>query len=318
MTFGPAGTAAYSAVFPSPSAGGRAVKLIVLDTSRGEVGTGQREWLEQELPGRGLSAKELEATDSVPVAIVMGGDALGFELPQGPAVEEAKDAQAVSRVLIQDHASAYVFDYPSSNVQTEISESANPAESKVARKIPAYGTGTLGYVELPGLFEQDSLGSSGILLLNVNTATLKEGYAPVTAEAVPNIGQLALNATNGTLLHRSEVGLFEGLARRPQAGVRIGAANGKGGGQVIPDVYDPIPFDCQGANCGAEVTTQYRFRSSQPDLGGFVLHESSSGNPRQVEQLQTGTCLRGTEGRRWRDRRTRRRGDQHQRRTDPT
>ncbi|MGA9875060.1 MAG: hypothetical protein WBQ21_04555, partial [Solirubrobacteraceae bacterium] len=239
------------------------VRLIVLDFSSGELGARQLSWLQSELSDHAQ-------------AIVMGSDALGFKLPQAEGeastVEQAKDAGVVSEILIGDKenkekVAAYLFDYPSNNVETEIGKSG----------IPAYGTGTLGYVEVPQNTQRDSLGSSGVLLLHVPAT----GRA--SAEIVPNIGQLSLNAVNGTLLRRSEVGLFEGLARRAQAGVRIGAANGKGTGQVIPNVYDPIPFDCQGANCGFEVRTQYSLHSSEPDKGGFVLHEPSSANPLQVE-----------------------------------
>ncbi|HEY5260790.1 MAG TPA: hypothetical protein VIJ33_01625, partial [Solirubrobacteraceae bacterium] len=237
------------------------VRLIVLDFSTGELGPAQEEWLRTELKN---------AAEHALTPLVMGSDALGFKLPQteGEAskVEQANDYEAVSKILIAGKVAAYLFDYPSNNVQTEIGKSG----------IPAYGTGTLGYVEVPQSSQRDSLGSSGVLLLNVQAGR-------ASAEIVPNIGQLSLNAANGTLLRRSEAGLFEGLARRSQAGVRIGAANGKGTGQVIPNVYDPIPFDCQGTNCGFEVPTQYSFHSSEPDKGGFVLHESSSANPLQVE-----------------------------------
>ncbi|HEY8304827.1 MAG TPA: hypothetical protein VIG42_09615, partial [Solirubrobacteraceae bacterium] len=265
--YGPAG--AYSIMAPG-SAGGP-VKVIVLDTSSGEVGSAQRAWLEEEL---------FAAVQAKVPAIVMGGDALGFKLPQAPeglqrGVQEARDAAEVSRILVKDHASAYLFDYPSNNVKTEI----------LASGIPAYGTGTLGYVEVPGSFQRDSLGSSGFLLLSVDTAKLNPvtNIAPVRGETVPNIGQLSLNATDGVLLARSKVAVFEGLARRPPAGVRIGAANGAGGGQVVPDVYDPIPFDCQGTNCPLAVPIDYTFSSTKPDVGGFVLHEASSANADQVQ-----------------------------------
>ncbi len=245
------------------------VRLVVLDFSDGGIGAAQEKWLREQLA--------LASSEGRP-AVVMGSDALDFKLPQAEGeeskVEQANEhtAKTIREILLNGKAAAYLFDYPSNDVQTAIVKT----EGARTESVPVYGTGTLGYVEVPQNSQRDSLGSSGVLLLNVSGGR-------ASAEVVPNIGQLSLNAANGTLLRRSQVGLFEGLARRAQAGVRIGPANGKGTGQVIPDVYDPIPFDCQGANCSYEIPTQYAFHSSNPDKGGFVLHEPSSANPLQVE-----------------------------------
>jgi hypothetical protein len=267
VTPGPAGTAAYSSL---STAAGKPVLVIVLDYSRGRLGTEQERWLEGEL-GKAKGAH-------VP-AVVMGNDALGFSLSQqSQTPAEAEDAQAVSRILVEGEASAYFFDYPGANVKTVVSYGV--------RSIRAYGTGTLGYVDPPNeRVEADSLGSSGFLLASVDTSAPRNPQQPnvasVEAEVVPNIGQLALDATDGVLMRRSHVGLFDALARRPPAGVSVGFGNGNE--LQGPDPYDQIPFDCQGANCAYEVPTQYTFTSSNPDIANFVAHEVASNDPRQVE-----------------------------------
>jgi hypothetical protein len=275
VTRGPAGTAAYS--FISSGGSGAPVKTIVLDFSNGSLKApvtsapnAQANWLEQEL----AAAREAKIA-----AIVMGNDALGFALPQASeSPNQAGDAAAVAKMLVEGEASAYFFDYPGANVKTVIRYGAD--------SIPAYGTGTLGYVAPPDeRFEADSLGSSGFLLASVNTsaarAVTRPNVVPVTAEVIPNIGQLALDATDGVLMRRSHVGLFDALARRPPAGVSVGFGNGNE--LQGPDPYDQIPFNCQGANCVYEVPTQYTFTSSNPDIANFVAHEAGSNDPHRVQ-----------------------------------
>jgi hypothetical protein len=268
----PGGSAAhYSFLSTGPSGG--PVVVIVLDYSSGELGSTQREWLREQ-----LAAARAQGAP----AIVMGNAALGFNLAHqstsgNALVVEAADASAVSRILIEGGASAYFFDYPGSNVKTLIGNGV--------RGIPAYGSGTLGYVAPPEVSQADSLGSSGIMLASVNAGARNPvtNVAPVIAEVVPNIGALALDATDGVLLRRSQVALFEALARRPPGGVAVSSGFGGSIEPDGPDPYDPIPFNCQGPNCAYEVPTQYTFTSSNPDIANFVAHESTSNNPRQVE-----------------------------------
>jgi hypothetical protein len=279
------GPANYSFLSEPPpggtaSATGSEVMVIVLDFSKDELGAAQRKWLQEQLASA-------EAQD-VP-AIVMGNDSLGFELPvptssgRHEVTQDAPaDAAKVTQILIEDHASAYLFDYPGANVKTTISYGTH--------SIPAFGTGTLGYVKPPEeQFEADSLGSSGFLLASLDTSARSPScpplparcnLVPVTAKVVPNIYQLALYATNGVLLRRSQVALFEALARRPPGGVTIAGATSNE--SIGPDPYDPIPFDCQGPNCADEVPTEYTFTSSNPDIGGFVVHNPTSTNPREA------------------------------------
>ncbi|MCL2768481.1 MAG: hypothetical protein FWD42_00015 [Solirubrobacterales bacterium] len=263
------GTDAYE--LTSTGSSGGPVRLIVLDYVKGELGAAQREWLTEQLA--------LAAAQSEP-AIVFGRDALDFNLPdQIDAVAgqtTAAEAAAVSQILVQGRASAYVFDYPAVNVHTQV---ASGRES-----IPAYGTGTIGPEDAYTGNTADSLQSSAFLALDVDTATREaRGTWPVTAAAIPDVGQLSLNATNGVLLRRSHVALFEGLARRPLAGIEVGAGNNTEGRLIDPNSYDPIPTNCQGPNCGYEVPLEYTFTSSNPDIGGFVEHEASSAEGKKVQ-----------------------------------
>jgi hypothetical protein len=250
--------------FPSEGLSGGRVVVIVLDFSNGTLGAEQQAWLEQQLRSAGSPT------------IVLGNEALNA---LAGAPDQAGDGPAVERILVEDEASAYFFDFPTVNVKTAITYNG--------RSIPAYGTGTLGYVPPSDeRFGGDLLGSSGFLLASIDPADHPYRERPrvvgVSAEVVPNIGSLALDATNGVILSRSEVALFEALARRPLAGdaIKLGASGDEVAG---PDPYDKIPFDCQGANCAYEVPTQYTFTSSNPDIADFVEHEAASNNPRQVQ-----------------------------------
>lgn len=251
------------------------VKVIVLDFSTGGLGADQEAWLTTEL--------EKAEGENIP-AIVVGSATLGFELPNGPGAPPVSDGSQVAEILVEHHASAYFFDYPESNVEAKVSYGT--------KTIPAYGTGTMGYIRPPKeRDEADLLGSSGFLLAEVDTSERSSScpampapcnVVPVTAKVVPNIAQLALDATNGLLLRRSQVSLFEALARRPLGGVKLTDEGQKGVEPFGPDPYDQIPFDCLGANCPFEVPSEYTFRSSNPDIGNFVAHDPTSGEPLQV------------------------------------
>jgi len=265
----PSGTAAYA--FESQGSAGGPVAVIVLDFSTGGLGSAQESWLQSAL----AAAKQAK----VP-ALVTGADALGFSLPASgsPQPTQATDAATVRQILVQGGASAYLFDYPQANVEATVSYGN--------QSIPAYGSGTLGYVvSLPGYLSQDELGSSAFLVISVDTAgrNASTNVAPVTATATPNIGSLALDAEGGLLLRRSEVALFDALARRPVSGVDWEAQSSGdsvfGGAQP----YDPLPFDCEGSNCAYQIPEQVTFTSSQADIGNFVEHDSTSANDLAVK-----------------------------------
>ena len=233
----------------------------MLDFSGAGVGKGQQEWLERELRAAYKEGHEIEP------AIVAGRDSLGFN--QVGVVTLAPEAEAISRILIQGHAAAYLFDDTSVNVKTAVEYRG--------KSIPAYGTGTLGPNEPGNSAYKDELHSSAILVVSVNVVS-----QAVSVKAVPNIGDLSLHALAGALLARSHPALFEGLARRAPAGIQAGGNNGSGT-IIYPAMYDPIPADCQGPNCSFEVPLEYTFTSSKPDIGGFVVHEAASASAEQVQ-----------------------------------
>ena len=239
------GTGAYA--FDSGGSGGT-VRVVVLDYSTSALAPGELGWL----------AEQLTAAKAAGIpAIVMGNANIttsGF------------DHAAVERVLIEHSASAYLFDSPRENRSEQIGSGSSA--------IPAFGTGTLGYVPTP-VNRGEFLGASGVLLVSLNCAGCRPGAnrAVVTRTLTPNIAQLALDATDGTLLRRSQVALFQALARRPQAGSEIA------GGQLVPDPYVPIPETCIGGGCGSFIAPEYTFTSSRPDIGNFVEPEPNNETP---------------------------------------
>ena len=240
-----AGTGAYA--FDSGGSGGT-VRVIVLDYSTSALAPGELGWLAEQLTAARASG--------IP-AIVMGN---------ANVTTGGSDHRAVERVLLEGGASAYLFDSPRENRTEQIGSGPSA--------IPAFGTGTLGYVPTP-VNRAEFLGASGFLLVSLNCAGCRPGSnrAAVTSTLTPNIAQLALDATDGTLLRRSQVALFQGLARRPQAGSEIA------GGQLVPDPYVPIPETCIGAGCGSFIEPAYTFTSSRPDIGNFVEPEPNNEKP---------------------------------------
>jgi hypothetical protein len=230
--------------FLSEGTGGP-VLVFVLDFASGTLGAAQEAWLSSEL----TAAK----AQGIP-AIAMGS---------------APPSPALAKILVPGGASAYFFDSQGGNIREQLDYGTV--------SIPAYGSGTLGY--------ENNSPTSGYLLASVDTAarSTTTNIAPTTAAVVPNIAQLALNATDGVLLRRSSVALFEALARRPLAGEEITGMSSSGGEIFQPNPYDQIPFDCQGPECGEEIPTEYTFSSSNPDIGDFVAHENGNGETTQVQ-----------------------------------
>jgi hypothetical protein len=259
----PAGSAAYAV--ESPGAGGT-VCVIVLDYSVAMLPAGELGWLAEQLQVAKANGKP---------AIVMGNaDIVDAEAPSYPL-----DAVEVQRTLLVGGASAYLFESPDENRKEQIGSGENA--------IPALGSGTLGYVPSPPNPEE-FLGASGFLLVSVDAAQRNPSTnrAPVAAALVPNISQLALDATDGTLLRRSQVALFQGLARRAAGGLELtGGANATG---TAPNPYVPIPETCVGSRCTQFLAPSYTFSSSHRDFGAFVEHEPSNPNPRAVLQNAKG------------------------------
>ncbi len=249
------------------------VRVIVLDYSLPSLGEPQTCWLAGQLAGAGALGYP---------AIVVGERDLGRRAPNAAA-----DSAQVVPVLLGAAvpgcspggaaASAYFFDYPEQNRTYNLNSGG--------ASIPAFGSGTLGYVESPRQTEKDFVGASGFLLGSVDVARRdpKTNVAPVAVRLIPNVGALALDPTDGTLLRRSKQALFRGLARRPLAGTSCAGATAPTTCEVArPEPYVPIPAECQGGRCATGIFPEYTFSSSEPDIADFVAHDPRSLNPRNV------------------------------------
>jgi hypothetical protein len=292
----PAGTAAYA--FESQGEGGP-VWVIVLDFSASSLPEGEREWLEKELVLASESGPEKKGDP----AIVLGN----ADVVDSAAPNRAADGVAVQKALLEPQgkkdasASAYLFDSENENVQ----ESIGPSN----RKVEVLGSGTLGYVP-PSPRPEEFLGASGFLLVSVHVGERNKAtnIAPVTASLLPNISQLALDPTDGTLLRRSQVALFKGLARRPHGGLELeGSSTASSSAVLEPNPYVPIPDECNGPDCAQFVAPKYTFTvrntteehskenkeeekeyDRNPQYGGFVERERNSSNLHAVKQNAEG------------------------------
>ncbi len=247
------GCATYYA-FSSTAAGGTvAVRVIMIDTSAsGREWAKERPWLAGELAGAAAVGEP---------AIVVGNANLNAEIASASTGKQ--QAEETAQTIIGDHASAYFYDAPEQNIEMPLDNSS----------IPAFGSGTLGYSSAVNARLQDFLGASGFLLVHVDVAARNAvNVAPVSARLIPNVGEIALEAEGGTLLRRSEVANFAGLARRPRAGGRSQRALN----QNESVLYIPIPEDCVGNLCAHRIAPEYSFTSSNPSVGNFVTPNSAS------------------------------------------
>jgi hypothetical protein len=230
------------------------VRVIVLDDTR-DVQPSQLSWLQGQLSEAGAS--------SIP-AIVIGNADLGAQIAAGDGA-----AAEVAGALVSGKAAAYFYDSPERNVTGTLRAAGGT--------IPAFGSGTLGYVDSTAERSGAFLGASGFLLVEVNTSPAR-GASGVEVKLIPNIGELALEAQDGTLLHRSQVASFAGLARRPRAG------NRSQNQPIAPDTdpYIPIPSNCVGTPCASRLAPEYSFSSSNPRVGDFVAPNLASGEANAV------------------------------------
>lgn len=241
------------------------VRVIVLDQAGGVDAT-PLEWVKEQLA--------IAASGPAPVPAIVLGNA---DLVAQSAAGEPGAVALASALVKPDGASAYFYDSTERNAKAFL---------RVGRvSIPAFGSGTLGYVRAVNAAKQDFIGQSGFLLAEVNAhpaARNKEnGLWPVTARLIPNVGELALEAQDGVLLHRSQQGLFAGLARRPRAGCESSESRG-GFAFCATNPYIPIPANCIGPACASGISPEYEFSSSRPDIGNFVAKNISSPDPRAV------------------------------------
>jgi hypothetical protein len=246
--------------FPSEGPAGTAWVIVLDDTT--EVQPRQVEWLGDELK---------DAHDAGDPAIVVGNADLNVQ-----STAHNRGAEEVAEALdnAENRASAYFFDSPEENVHEPLLVDGRPSS------VPTFGSGTLGYVSYQDEKSQAFLGHSGFLLAEVEVAKRNpdDNVAPVSARLIPNVGELALEAKEGTLLRRSEVAQFAALARRPRAGNRSEAP----GPAPETDPYITIPANCVGVACTTVgLLPEYEFSSSDPKVGNFVeanLAASAKGN----------------------------------------
>jgi hypothetical protein len=250
------------------------VHVIVLDDSAGgDVSAEQLQWLAEQLQN---------AKGAGEPAIVIGNADLNAQIAAGDG-----RAAAVRSVLLGGgpsacrppagcaSASAYFYDAPEHNVE-------NPLQVG-SESIPSIGSGTLGYVDVRNERFGNFNGASGFVLAQVAVHERSEltDRATVTPQLVPNISELALEAKDGILLHRSAPALFEALARRPRAGSRSAEGENE---QPEVDPYIPIPSNCVGSACAQALLPEYTFSSSRTDIGDFVKPNLASPEAHAVLQ----------------------------------
>ncbi len=273
--------------FDSEGAAGT-VRVIVLDSSRhfeaASFEATQLAWLSHEL--------EEAAAIGIPAIVVGNADLNALIAAEDVGAKEL--AQVLAFGSLSKHscttaspcasASAYFYDSPEENVTKPLLVGSE--------SIPTFGSGTLGYVL--AFREQDSGsfdGVSGFLLAEVADAARSPvtDRAPVGVRLIPNIGELALEAEDGVLLHRSAPALFAALARRQRAG---NLAISEQVPEPEVDPYLQIPFNCTGSGCAGDIFPEYTFSSSRPDIGGFVKPNLNSPDSHAVLDNAKGEPIR--------------------------
>ena len=246
------------------------VRVIVLDMTT-DVGSDQLAWLERQLT---------ESHNLKQPAIVVGQADLAAQITAGDGA-----AAHVAQALVCDHASAYFFDATEQNVHLPLRASC---EGSTEGSVETFGSGTLGYVNYAAEERGGFIGASGFLLAEVDVSARNPAtnVAPVRVRLIPNIGELALEAEDGTLLRRSNAALFAALARRPRSGNRAHRQAPLGETETSP--YIPIPSNCVGSACATGILPEYTFSSSHPDLGGFVVRNLASTEPNAVLENSKG------------------------------
>lgn len=262
-----------SAYYALESSGGAGtVRVIALDTTPDADAT-QLAWLRGQLEGAKAANQP---------AIVVANADLNAQIAAGdPAAKELARALVGEGSPTGAWASAYFYDSPERNISAPLQVGS--------ASIPTFGSGTLGYVKSNAESSGAFLGASGFLLGEVDIASRnpKTNVATVTSELIPNIEELALEAKDGTLLHRSQAALFDALARRPRAGNR--SANQIASPETDP--YIPIPSNCIGSLCANGIFPKYTFTSSRPDIGDFVEQNLASSDPHAVLLSAEGTPI---------------------------
>ncbi len=242
------------------------VRVIVLDTSLVQghqlaLASGELEFLTGQL-------KKAQGR-----AIVVGSADLPREYAEGHVA-----ARELVAAIQGGSAAGYFFDSPEENVREPLGG---------AGKTEAYGSGTLGYVNVENEETGGFIGQSGFLVVEIPNTPTSPGYYKPRVKLVPNIAELAVEAQQGTLLRRSQAASFVGLARRPRSGNR--APNRSLTLETAP--YVQIPSNCVGSNCGLGIKPEYEFHSSNTEYGEFVKRNFASAEPNAVEHDSHGNRI---------------------------
>ncbi|HST39546.1 MAG TPA: hypothetical protein VLK58_08555, partial [Conexibacter sp.] len=284
------GTRTHYAV--DSSGGNGIVRVIVIDNSRGSLAASDPYQVPLEPQEPWLRAMLQDARAQGIPALVVGSRDLNTRFV--PRSNVADDGDTIAKLLVDEGASAYLYERPEEQRVTQI-----PAGG--AQTIPAYGTGTLGYRSPIANAQQPEqadaiFGDSGYLLLSLDLLRRDPATnrAPVSVRMQPLIKQLSLAAVDGTLLRRSRPALFQGLGRRPLGGDRWGPISAADG-SPSPTGADPyVSFPaalCQQANCGTRLTPEYRFSSSDPEVADFVAVDPATTNLRKPLQGADGKVV---------------------------
>ncbi|HYV16722.1 MAG TPA: hypothetical protein VE972_11960 [Conexibacter sp.] len=289
--FGDAAGARTHYAFDSVGAAGT-VRVIVIDNSAGSLAASDPYQVPAEPQEPWLRATLQDAKAHAIPAIVVGSRDLNTRFL--PRSNVASDGDAIAALLVQEGASAYLYERPEEQRVEQI-----PAGG--ATTIPEYGTGSLGYrspiADAQGPGQADELfGDAGYLLVSLDVARRdpQTNRAPVAARLIPLVQSLSLDAVDGTLLRRSRPALFNGLGRRPLGGDRWGPLSAADGSPspAGADPYTSFPPDlCEQANCGTRLTPEYRFTSSDPDIADFVAVDPSTTNLRKPLQAAGGKTI---------------------------
>ena len=277
---GPDGSSAHTHyAFDSDGPGG-AVRVIVIDNSRGSLQASDpfQSPAEPQLPWL-VAALDAARARGIP-SVVMGSRDLNSRAT--PPLNVATDADAVAKALVAGGASAYFYDRPEEN-------RAGTIPAGAPQTIPSFGTGTLGYrspvANAASTGKPDArFGDPAYLLAQVDMAKrdAASNRAPVSVRTIPIIGDLSLQPVDGTLLRRSRPSLFQGIGRRPISGDRWGPI---AGGTPEPPGGDPyVAFPaapCTTTGCSTRLTPEFSFESSDPDIGDFVRQDPASTNLRK-------------------------------------
>lgn len=243
------------------------VRVVVIDNSAGSLAASDADQNPSESQEPWLATVLDDARANGLATIVVGSRSLDSSDTENAAT----DADEVARVLLDGGASAYFYDSPGENRARRI-----PAGS--ATTIPAFGTGTLGYPR-PQVNAAAWFGESGVLLAEVDARARdpQTNRAPVGVRLIPVLEDLSIDPTDGVLVRRSRVALFQGLGRLPRAG-RVSVAT-----EAAPPYVALPPTPCIGAaSCATKIPPEFTFSSADVDLGDFVAHDPASANPRAV------------------------------------